>query len=106
MAREVGMEKVLSEDRIWKIIEKNAWFDYPPTGHILKHREWPVFVRGYGVYLWDAEGNQYIDGSSSAGCCSLGHGNRLVIEAIKKRLERLQFAPIGHSDLALLACDM
>ena len=32
-------------------------------------RAYPTIVRGEGVYLWDAEGRRYIDGSggSSAG---------------------------------------
>ena len=99
------MKESLNQERIWKIIEQNAWFDYPTTGQVLKHRDWPVFIESDGIYLRDVDGRQYMDGSSSAGCCSLGHGNRRVIEAIKEQLDRLQFATIGHSDIALLACE-
>lgn len=51
-----------------------------------------MVVRGEGVYLYDADGKQYLDGSGGAAISCLGHGNRAVIEAIKSQVETLAFA--------------
>ena len=53
---------------------------------------YPMVVRGEGVYLYDADGKQYLDGSGGAAISCLGHGNRVVIEAIKSQAEKLAFA--------------
>jgi len=99
-------KEVLTNDRIWRIIEENAWFgSMGPRWYIRKHRDWPVYTSAEGIYIRDTEGKEYIDGSSGFFCCTLGHGNRRVIEAIKEQLDNLQFSPAGHSDVSLLACE-
>src|SRR5271169_2413534 len=42
----------------------------------------PFLVRGLGAYVWDADGNRYIDYVGSWGPLILGHSNPEVIEAI------------------------
>jgi len=54
--------------------------------------DYPMVVRGEGVYLYDTNGKQYLDGSGGAAISCLGHGNRVVIDAIKSQAERLAFA--------------
>ncbi len=54
--------------------------------------DYPLVVRGEGVYLYDADGKQYLDGSGGAAISCLGHGNRVVIDAIKDQAEKLAFA--------------
>jgi adenosylmethionine-8-amino-7-oxononanoate aminotransferase len=53
---------------------------------------YPKGVSGEGVYLRDANGKKYLDGSGGAAVSCLGHGNPAVIEAIKKQLDTLAFA--------------
>ncbi len=55
-------------------------------------RDYPLVVRGEGVYLYDAQGKQYLDGSGGAAISCLGHGHRVVIDAIKTQAEKLAFA--------------
>lgn len=55
-------------------------------------QNYPLVVRGEGVYLYDAEGKQYLDGSGGAAISCLGHGNPVVINAIKEQVEKLAFA--------------
>ena len=44
----------------------------------------PYFVdRAQGAYVWDVEGNRYIDYVQSYGASILGHANPVVIEAIR-----------------------
>jgi glutamate-1-semialdehyde 2,1-aminomutase len=42
----------------------------------------PFLVRGLGAYVWDADGNRYIDYVGSWGPLILGHSNPEVLEAI------------------------
>ena len=43
--------------------------------------------RGEGIYLFDREGNAYIDCISGITVSSLGHGHPKIIEAIRKQLD-------------------
>jgi len=49
-------------------------------------------VRGEGVYFWDANGKRYLDFNSQLMCVNIGHGNRRVIEAIKRQADELPYA--------------
>ncbi|MGC8879618.1 MAG: glutamate-1-semialdehyde 2,1-aminomutase [Anaerolineae bacterium] len=49
----------------------------------------PLFItRGQGPYLYDADGNRYIDYVLSWGPLILGHAHPQVVEALKKAVER------------------
>lgn len=48
----------------------------------------PYFVqRGNGAYVWDVEGNRYIDYVQSYGASILGHANPTVVKAIATQAE-------------------
>jgi len=55
----------------------------------------PTVARGEGVYLYDKEGKQYLDGSGGAAVSSLGHSNERIITALNTQLEKLAFAHTG-----------
>lgn len=42
-------------------------------------------ARAEGIYIWDETGKKYIDGSSGAIICNIGHGDSKVLEAIKEQ---------------------
>ena len=48
-----------------------------------------AFVRGHGAYLYDADGNRYLDFFCGLAVTSLGHGNPRVVRAIKEQAEKL-----------------
>jgi glutamate-1-semialdehyde 2,1-aminomutase len=48
----------------------------------------PVIDRGEGAYLWDVDGNRYIDYVGSWGPMILGHGHPAVVEALEKAIRR------------------
>jgi len=52
-------------------------------------------VRGEGIYFWDAEGKRYIDMNSQLMCVNIGHGDKRVIEAIKRQADELVYAGPG-----------
>lgn len=52
----------------------------------------PLAVRGEGVWVWDAEGRQYLDAVSGGAAVScLGHGNAEVSQAIASQLGQLAY---------------
>ena len=45
-----------------------------------------------GIYVYDKEGNQYIDGTSGPFCVSVGHRHPKVVEAISQQMEKYCYA--------------
>lgn len=50
-----------------------------------------VFERAEGVYLWDLEGNKYLDFTSQVGVLNTGHRHPRVQEWVDKTREKLSF---------------
>jgi len=48
-----------------------------------------VLVKGEGAYVWDADGNQYLDFVAGLAVNSLGHCHPKVVEAIKEQAGKL-----------------
>jgi glutamate-1-semialdehyde 2,1-aminomutase len=49
----------------------------------------PIFIdHGEGPYIWDVDGNRYVDWVSSWGPLILGHAHPLVVEAVRKAAGR------------------
>lgn len=55
------------------------------------HREFPVAVRGEGVYICDAEGKRYLDLAGSAAVNFIGHGVPEISAAMAQQAARLEF---------------
>jgi len=51
----------------------------------------PVLERASGMYLWDVDGKRYLDGSSGAMVCNIGHSNPRVLEAMRRQMEKSTF---------------
>lgn len=56
-----------------------------------------IMERGEGIYCFDIEGRRYIEGVSGIYVTNIGHGNRQVIEAIRRQQDRICFAGPLHS---------
>jgi glutamate-1-semialdehyde 2,1-aminomutase len=49
----------------------------------------PIFIeRGEGPYVWDVDGNRYVDWVSSWGPLILGHADQVVVEAVRQAADR------------------
>jgi len=48
-----------------------------------------VLVRGYGQYVWDIDGNMYLDCNTGYGVAFLGHCNKKIVNAVKEQVEKL-----------------
>ena len=55
-------------------------------------KPFPSAVRGEGVYIWDSEGNKYLDFSGSAAVNFIGHGVAKISQAMVEQARQLEFA--------------
>lgn len=62
------------------------------AGHISGN----LWERGEGSYLYNADGEQFIDGLSGLWCVALGHGRRELIEASSEQMAKLAYCS-GYS---------
>lgn len=51
----------------------------------------PMLDRSSGVYMWDITGKRYLDGSSGAMVCNIGHSNPNVLAAMQAQMEKSTF---------------
>ena len=54
-------------------------------------RRRPTLDQARGVYMWDVDGKRYLDGSSGAMVCNIGHSNERVLEAMRHQMEKSTF---------------
>ncbi|WP_321961799.1 aspartate aminotransferase family protein [Paraburkholderia sp. J7] len=50
-----------------------------------------VIVKAKGVYLWDSEGNQIIDGMAGLWCVNVGYGRKELADAAYEQMQELPF---------------
>ena len=62
---------------------------YPATN--LKQIEQLIIDRSDGVYVYDTNGNQYLEGLAGLWCTSLGYGNQELVDAATDAMSRLSF---------------
>ncbi|MGB8622612.1 MAG: aspartate aminotransferase family protein [Paracoccaceae bacterium] len=64
-----------------------------PKSHLFYQgrRRKPVLAQARGVYMWDVDGKRYLDGSSGAMVCNIGHSNENVLAAMRQQMEKSTF---------------
>ncbi|WP_434739724.1 adenosylmethionine--8-amino-7-oxononanoate transaminase [Micromonospora sp. SH-82] len=80
-------------ERLRTLDQQHVWHPYTPTDAYLKAKPL-VIERGEGVYLYDSDGNKYLDGGSSLGVNIHGHQRPELNEALAA-----QAARIAHTTL-------
>ena len=50
-----------------------------------------VISKAKGVYLWDAEGNQYLDGMAGLWCVNVGYGRKEIVDAVSAQMQQLPY---------------
>ena len=85
-------------------LEKSYHFDL--------YRRLPVtLVKGKGIYVWDAQGDKYIDFLSGIAVNALGHSHPAVVRAIRKQSQKLIhtsniYYTVPQARLAKLLCGL
>ena len=59
-------------------------------------KAYPTAVRGDGVWLYDDQGNRFLDGSGGACVVGIGHGVREVRDAVASQMDRLSCVHASH----------
>ena len=54
--------------------------------------KWPCISHGEGVYLFDTDGNRYLDACAGVHVVSIGHGVEEVVEAMSEQARKVCFA--------------
>ena len=68
---------------------------HPNSNLGMLHRDGPsVHVKAKGVYLWDNQGKQYIEGMAGLWCTALGYGEEELVEAGRAQLEKLSYSQL------------
>lgn len=79
-------------------VEQKATAQHHVVPHFTKGKAWQsdmlgVIERGEGCYVFDTEGNRYLDGLAGLFCTNLGHGRQDLAAVAAKQMEKLGFYP-------------
>ena len=58
--------------------------------------DYPLLVRGEGIYLYDETGKRYIDGAAGASNVTLGHGRQRIADAMADQGKTLAYCFATH----------
>lgn len=56
-----------------------------------------VIDRGEGLYMYDVDGNKYLEFASDQVCCNIGKSHPKVVQAIKDQAEKIAYAGSAHA---------
>jgi len=81
--------------RLRGLAEQYLWMPYSAPGTQGTIRDTiRVMTHGTGVRSWDADGNEYLDGTSALEALILGHGDAEIVEAIAAQARTLSFVDV------------
>jgi adenosylmethionine-8-amino-7-oxononanoate aminotransferase len=84
----------MSISRRHESLLKHTFIDFRATSEFL---EQPViFHRADGLYVWDIHGKRYFDAIGGVFVAVLGHRHPCVMEAMRRQMEIMTFAPPLH----------
>ncbi|GAA0928532.1 aspartate aminotransferase family protein [Pseudonocardia zijingensis] len=63
------------------------WHPFAAMGAV-RHGEF-VITRGEDVWLWDEDGNRYLDATASLWCVNVGHGRTAIADAVAAQMREL-----------------
>jgi adenosylmethionine-8-amino-7-oxononanoate aminotransferase len=80
---------------------KHTFIDFAQTSEVIKAPL--IFEKAEGLYVWDVAGKKYFDAIGGVFVAVLGHRHPRVVEAVRRQMDRITFAPPLHgiSDAAL-----
>ena len=82
---------------------------FHPVTNLKSHLtdEMLILEKGEGIYVFDRDGKQYIDGLAGLWCTSLGHGVSELAEVAKEQMTKLGYSTLfsskSHEPAILLA---
>jgi adenosylmethionine-8-amino-7-oxononanoate aminotransferase len=85
---EPGVDSIAAKarDHLWMHFTRHS--TYEDGGHV------PVIVKGEGAYVWDDQGNKYLDGLAGLFVVQVGHGRDEIAQAMADQAKTLEFFPL------------
>ena len=91
--------------------DTRLWHPFADMGAV-RHAEF-VIDRGEDVWVWDSEGQRYLDGTASLWYANVGHGRPEIAEAVARQMAQLEaysafgdFANAPARELAEMLADL
>lgn len=69
----------------------HVWVHFSPWVDVAEQAGPRVFVKGRGIYLWDAQGREYIDVISGLWLVNAGHGRKEIASAMAEQAGELAY---------------
>jgi adenosylmethionine-8-amino-7-oxononanoate aminotransferase len=86
----------MTSEKLQQLARRHLWMHFTDMGYFQKN-DIPIMDHGEGCYVFDIEGNKYIDGLSGLFASQVGHGRKEIGEAMAKQSEKLAFFPIWNN---------
>jgi adenosylmethionine-8-amino-7-oxononanoate aminotransferase len=80
-----------SGTELQELAKRHLWMHFSRMGGYDADHPIPVISRAEGCYVWDSEGNRYLDGLAALFCVNAGHGRTELGEAAARQVEELDF---------------
>ena len=75
----------------WQDLDRDHYL-HPFTDHKdLREKKSRIITRADGVYIYDADGNEILDGMSGLWCVNVGYGRDELVEAAEQQLRELPY---------------
>ena len=88
MSNRTGELAALDAESLW----------HPLTQHRNIETTPPRFIeRGEGCFVYDADGNRWLDGTSGLWCVNVGHGRQELADVAREQMAKLAYAPMTMS---------
>ena len=82
-----------------KLSRKDKDFLFHPNTNLIAHQDSGPFIleRGEGIYVFDTDGNKYIEGMAGLWCNALGHGNEELADAAMRQFKKFPYGNLFAS---------
>lgn len=75
----------------WRLSDREHYLHPFTDTKLLAEKGCRIITRGDGVYIWDSEGNKYLDGMAGLWCVNVGYGRKEIADAAYKQLVELPY---------------
>jgi adenosylmethionine-8-amino-7-oxononanoate aminotransferase len=74
-----------------ELAKRHLWLHFSRMGAYDRGADVPIIVKGDGCYVWDDQGNRYLDALSALFCVNIGHGRADIAQAGADQAKELGF---------------
>ncbi|WNC72002.1 aspartate aminotransferase family protein [Thalassotalea psychrophila] len=86
----------MNNEKLQELARKHLWMHFSSMGYYQEH-DVPIMSHGEGAYVYDIQGNKYLDGLAGLFVSQVGHGRKTIADAMAKQSEKLAYFPIWNN---------